>query len=135
MSNLKENAALKIQYLLKLNNCKKLLIEFKTLELKLNAELLSFDKFQKIIIKKEVINNVKNFTDSLDKLKKGLSINPRVLITAYMITYFPIDLLGEEKDRHPSDNFILELARINPGFLDSDFKQKNSPSFNESLKL
>jgi len=110
MSDLKENAALKIQYLLKLNNSKKLLIEFKTLELKINAELLSFDKFQKIIIKKEVINNVKNFTDSLDKLKKGLSINPRVLITSYMITYFPIDLLGEEKDRHPSDNFILELA-------------------------
>ena len=110
MSELKENAALKIQYLLKLNHCKKLLIEFKTLELKSNAELLSFDKFQKIIIKKELINNVKNFTDSLDKFKKGLSINPRILITAYMITYFPIDLLGEEKDRHPTDNFILELA-------------------------
>ena len=110
MSDLKENAALKIQYLLKLNNCKKLLIEFKTLELKSNAQSLSFDKFQKIIIKKEVINNVKIFTESLDKLKKGLSINPRVLITAYMITYFSIDLLGEEKDRHPTDNFILELA-------------------------
>jgi hypothetical protein len=110
MSDLKENAALKIQYLLKLNNCKKLLNELKTLELKSNAQSLSFDKFQKIIIKKEVINNVKNFTDSLDKLKKGLSINPRVLITAYMITYFSIDLLGEEKDRHPTDNFILELA-------------------------
>jgi hypothetical protein len=110
MSDLKENAALKIQYLLKLNNCKKLLNEFKTLELKSNAQSLSFDKFQKIIIKKEVINNVKIFTESLDKLKKGLSINPRVLITAYMITYFPIDLLGEEKDRHPTDNFILEIA-------------------------
>jgi hypothetical protein len=110
MSDLKENAALKIQYLLKLNNCKKLLNEFKTLELKSNAESLSFDKFQKIIIQKEVIGNVKNFTDSLDKLKKGLSINPRVLITAYMITYYTIDLIGEEKDRHPTDNFILELA-------------------------
>jgi hypothetical protein len=110
MSELKENAALKIQYLLKLNHCKKLLIEFKTLELKSNAESLSFDKFQKIIIKNEFINNVKNFTDSLDKFKKGLTINPRVLITAYMITYFPIELLGEEKDRHPTDNFILELS-------------------------
>ena len=110
MSELKENAALKIQYLLKLNNCKKLLIELKTLELKSNAESLSFDKFQKIIIKKEVIDNVKKFTDSLDKFKKGLSINPRVLITVYMITYFPIELLGEEKDRHPTDNFILEVA-------------------------
>jgi hypothetical protein len=110
MSDLIENAALKIQYLLKLNNCKKLLNEFKTLELKSKAESLLFDEFKKIIIKKEIIGNVKNFTDSLDKLKKGLSINPRVLITTYMITYFPIDLLGEEKDRHPSDNFILELA-------------------------
>jgi len=110
MSDLKENAALKIQYLLKLNNCKKSLNEFKTLELKSNAQSLSFDDFKKFIIKKEVINNVKNFTDSLDKLKKGLSINPRVLITAYMITYFSIDLLGEEKDRHPTDNFILEIA-------------------------
>lgn len=110
MSDIKENAALKIQYLLKLNNCKKLLCEFKTLELKSNAESLSFDNFKKIIIKKELINNVKNFTDSLDKLKKGLSINPRVLITAYMITYFTNELLGEEKDRHPTDNFILEIA-------------------------
>jgi len=110
MSDLKENAALKIQYLLKLNNCKKLLNEFKTLELKSNAQSLSFDNFKKIIIKKEVIGNVKNFTDSLDKLKKGLSINPRVLITAYMITYYTIDLIGEEKDRHPTDNFILEIA-------------------------
>ena len=110
MSDIKDNAALKIQYLLKLNNCKKLLSEFKTLKLKIIAESLSFDNFKKIIIKKELINNVKNFTDSLDKLKKGLSINPRVLITAYMITYFPIELLGEEKDRHPTDNFILEIA-------------------------
>jgi len=110
MSDLKENAALKIQYLLKLNNCKKLLNELKTLELKSKAESLSFDDFKKIIIKKDVINNVKNFTDSLDKLKKGLSINPRVLITAYMITYFTIDLIGEEKDRHPTDNFILGIA-------------------------
>jgi hypothetical protein len=110
MSDLKENAALKIQHLIKLNNCKKLLNKFKTLELKSNAESLSFDNFKKIIIKKEVIGNVKNFTDSLDKLKKGLSINPRVLITAYMITYYTIDLVGEEKDRHPTDNFILEIA-------------------------
>ena len=50
MSDLKENAALKIQHLLKLNNCKKLLNELKSLELKSNAESLSFDKFQKIII-------------------------------------------------------------------------------------
>jgi len=110
MSDLKENAALKIQYLLKLNNSKKLLNELKTLELKSKAESLSFDDFKKIIIKKDVITNVGNFTESLEKLKKGLSINPRVLITSYMITYFSIDLLGEEKDRHPTDNFILEIA-------------------------
>ncbi len=112
MSDFKQNAALKIQYMFKLKHCINLLDELKKIGLKSNAETLSFDEFKKIIIKKDVIETVKNFTDSLEKLKKGLGINPRVLITSYMITYYPNDLIGEDKDRHPSDNFILELSNL-----------------------
>lgn len=110
MSDFKQKAAFKIQYMFKLKHCINLLDSFKKLDLKSNAETLTFDEFKKIIIKKDIIETVKNFIDSLDKFKKGLGLNPRVLITAYMITYFTNDFIGEEKDRHPSDNFIFELA-------------------------
>jgi hypothetical protein len=110
MNDDKHNTPLKIQYMLKIKDCNNLLDELKTIGLKSNAESKAFDEFKKIIIKKEIIQIVKNFTESLDKLKKGLEINPRVFITAYMIAYFPDELLGEEKDRHPTDNFIHELS-------------------------
>ncbi len=110
MSDFKQNAALKIQCVFKINHCVNTLDKFKKLELKNKAESVGFDDFKKIIIKKDIIETTKEFTESLDKYKKGLGINPRVLITAFMILYYPTELLGEEIDMHPSDNFIHELS-------------------------
>ena len=110
MDDFKQTAAFKIQLMFKLKHCTNLLDKFKNLELKSNAAVLSFDEFKKIIIKKDIIEIVKKFTDSLDKFKKGLDINPRILINAYVIKYYPNDLIGDPNDRHPLDNNIFELA-------------------------
>lgn len=111
MSDFKENnAALKIQILFRINKCLKQLDKFNELNLEKLAESLSFDEFKKIIIKKEIIDITQNFTLSLDSYKKGLTINPRILITSYLIKCYSEELLGETTDRHPSDDYILSLA-------------------------
>jgi hypothetical protein len=111
MSNFKENnAALKIQILFRLNNCVKMLEKFHFLNLEKLAEKLNFDEFKKIIIKKDIIDTTQNFTFALDNYKKGLGINPRILITSYLIKYYSEELLGEPNDRHPSDDYILTLS-------------------------
>jgi hypothetical protein len=113
MSDFKENnAALKIQFLFKLNHASKLLDEFNNLELKKHAKEKSFDEFKKIIIKKEIIDIAKKFTDSLEKFKKGLNINPRVLITSFLITFYTDELIGDISDRHPSDDYIYTISLL-----------------------
>ena len=112
MSDFKENnAALKIQILFKLNKCIKSLEKYNELNLEKLAENLSFDEFKRIIIKKDIIETTNNFTLSLDNYKKGLEINPKVLITAYLINYYSGELLGKSSDRHPSDEYILKLSQ------------------------
>lgn len=125
MSDFKENnAALKIQFLFKLNHSLKLLDEFNKLELNNHAKNKSFDDFKKIIIKKEIIEITKKFTESLDKFKKGLNINPRVLITSFLITYYSNELLGEISDRHPSDDYIFTISSL----VVEELEKKNIPS-------
>lgn len=111
MSDLRENkAALKIQFLFRLNKCNKLLEKFNELNLNKIAENMSFNEFKKIIIKKEIIQTTQALTLSLDSYKKGLAINPRVLISSYLIKNYPIELLGDISDRHPFDDYILTLS-------------------------
>lgn len=129
MSDFKENnAALKIQILFKLNKCLKQLDKFNELKLEKLAETLSFDEFKKIIIKKEVISTTHNFTLSLDNYKKGLEINPRILITSYLIKYYSVELLGELSDRHPSDDYILKLATNVVSILSNKENEKSNTS-------
>jgi hypothetical protein len=113
MSNsVKENnASIKIQNLFRLNICLRMLEKLNGLNLEELAEKLSFDEFNKIIIKKYIIETSKKFILSLNNYKKGLDINPRVLITAYLIKYYSIELLGESENMHSADKYILCLSR------------------------
>ena len=112
MDDFKENkAALKIQFLFKINSCIKSLEEFINLNLDEKSKTLSFDEFKKIIIKKDIIDVSKKFTSCLEKYKSGLGINPRVLISVYMVANYPEELLGKAEDRHPSDDQIMLLAQ------------------------
>lgn len=111
MSGFKANsAALKIQFALKLNNCIKNLEKFQDIKLNILSSSMSFDEFRKIIIKADIINITKHFCDTLESFKSGLKINPKVLITAYLIKAYPDELVGTEKDLHPTDKYIIELA-------------------------
>lgn len=121
MSDFKANsAALKIQFALKLNNCIKNLEKFQNIKLNNLSSTIGFDDFRKIIMRKDVIDITKHFCDTLDKFKSGLKINPRVLITAYLIKAYPTELVGSEKDLHPVDNYIIGLANKVVESLESD---------------
>jgi hypothetical protein len=113
MSGFKANsAALKIQFALKLNNCIKNLEKFQNIKLNTLSSTLSFDEFRKIIIKKDILDTTKHFCETLESFKSGLKINPRVLITAYLIKNYPLELVGSDSDRHPIDNYICNLSDI-----------------------
>ncbi len=111
MSDFKANsAALKIQFALKLNNCIKNLEKFQNIKLNKLSLSMNFDEFRKIIMRKDVLDITKHFVDTLENFKSGLKINPKVLITAYLIKAYPTELVGTEKDLHPSDRYIIELS-------------------------
>jgi len=111
MNDFKENnAVLKIQFLFRFHTCIQKLKKLQDLNLEKLAKKLSFDEFKKIIIKKDIIETTQKFTLSLDNYKKGLCINPRILITSYLIKYYSKELLSEPTDRHPSDEYILNLS-------------------------
>lgn len=114
MSNNKENvAALKIQYALKLNICNKKLYDF--LKLKLNdlAQQNNFNNFRKIIIKKEIIDITKKFCNSLEIFKNGLQINPKFLITIYLIKYYSSEILGNDMNELDKQIFNISVIAIN----------------------
>lgn len=104
------NAALKIQFALKLNKCIKNLEKFKNLNLDTLSQSMSFNDFRKIIIKKELLEVANNLCTSLESFKNGLKINSKVLITIYLIKNYTDELIGKELDRHPIDNEILFIS-------------------------
>lgn len=111
MSDFKaNNTGLKKQFALKLSNCYEKLEKFQKIKFSNLASTINFDEFRKIIIKKDVLDITKDLCNSLESFKSGLNINPRVLITAYMIKNYSSELLGSESDRHPLDNYIWELS-------------------------
>lgn len=102
------NAACKIQFIFKLNLCKQLLKKFNNLELLNFAQNNTFEQFQELIVKKDIINTGLKLTDSLEKFKKGLNITPKILISSYIIAFYPNEIFSEKK--HPIDNIIIEYA-------------------------
>lgn len=111
MSDFKaNNSALKIQFALKLNNCIKNLEKFRTIKLGQLSTSLSFEDFKTIVIKKDVLAITKHFCDTLESFKSGLKINPRVLISAYLVRNYSQELIGPENDFHPVDNHIVHIA-------------------------
>jgi len=107
------NAALKIQFVFKLNNCIKYLDKFNKLNLKSIASTKNFLEFQKFITNKNsapnMIDDINKFIFSLNKFKNGLAIKPKIIITAYIINYFPDEFLGNNKN--PIDFNLINLAR------------------------
>jgi hypothetical protein len=120
MSDSKDlNSIIKIQTKVRINNCLKSLDNFIDLKLKEHATNKPFDDFKKIILRKDIIDTASSLVQSLDKYKKGLSLNPRILISIYMFVFYSFDFLGPENDRHPSDDYILTISNLIIQELDS----------------
>jgi lipocalin len=114
--SIEHNAAIKIQLVFKLNNCIKCLEEFNKLNLKTLASTKSFLEFQKFITNKNtspnMINTINKFILSLNKFKNGLTIKSKIIVTAYIINYFPDEFLGSNENKHPIDINLINLAKI-----------------------
>lgn len=54
---------------------------------------------------------INKFIISLNKFKNGLTIKPRIIITAYIMNYFPNEILGANENRHPFDINMINLAK------------------------
>jgi hypothetical protein len=109
--NISENhAVIKIQSVYRLYKCKKSLYIFNNINLKYYATNLTFEQYKKIIINKNVINDTQLFINTLSNYKKGLTIKPQILISAYLIKYFTDELLGN--DKHPFDYQLINLAEL-----------------------
>ena len=67
-----------------------------------------FNTFSQYIRKENVKDAVKKYLKVINNYKKGLKINERIFITAYMITCYTDELLG--KELHQMDKSILEWS-------------------------
>ncbi len=75
-----------------------------------------FNKYKKIMMNKDLINDVNIFMKLLYNILKIINMNPimfnsKVFLTGIMIYNFPNEILGNNKDRHPID--ILLYNNIN----------------------
>jgi hypothetical protein len=140
--SIEHNAAIKIQFVFKLNNCIKCLEEFNKLNLKTLASTKSFLEFQKFITNKNtspnMINTINKFIFSLNKFKNGLTIKAKFIVTAYIINYFP--------DWYKRDNMCYKWEHewfhtnywksrnihLNVIGIDALFKRANGFCFNSS---
>lgn len=82
--------------------------------------------------KKFILELISKKSEIYKELPEKFKADKEIIKIAYskdynLFEYMPNSIKNDE-------NFILELARINPELLDSDFKQKNSPSFKQKVK-
>ena len=104
-------SAKKIQLQFRISQITKKILSFKDLKIIDSAKSLPFDKFRKIILDKSILEKTKSLLESIQNYKKGIETNPRILLTAYLITFYSQDFLGDDKDRHFSDNDIYVLSQ------------------------
>jgi len=81
---------------------------FKNLELSNKGKTIPFADFAKYIREPVVVNVSNNYINCFKQYKKDFKLNSRVLITAYLITYYQEELLGKELQQ--IDQSILEWS-------------------------
>lgn len=92
---IRHKAALKIQLIFKINKCLNFLSEINKLDLINLAKTIEFTQFQKLIIKKEIINKTSDFINSMDRYKSGLNITPRIFLMSFIVHSYPKEILGD----------------------------------------
>ena len=82
--------------------------------------------------KKFILELISKKSEIYKELPEKFKLDKEIIKIAYSKDYKPVEYMPDSIKN--DENFILELARINPELLDSDFKQKNSPSFKQKVK-
>jgi len=82
--------------------------------------------------KKFILELISKESKIYNELPEKFKLDKEIVKIAYSKYYMPVEYMPDSIKN--DENFILELARINPKLLESDFKQKNSPSFKQKVK-
>jgi hypothetical protein len=92
------------------NNCLEKLSEFNKLNLTNLGKITSFTDFQKVISNKNNIESLKNLILSLNNYRPNLNINPKIIFTSYLITFYTDDII-QINDMNILDKKIIELSK------------------------
>ena len=104
----KDIHARRIQRQVRKNNVLKQNTTFKNLELSSKGKTTPFADFTKYIRQPHIVSVSNNYIHCFKQYKKDFKLNSRVLITAYLITYYQEELLG--KELHQLDQSMLEWS-------------------------
>jgi hypothetical protein len=78
----------------------------------LTKKNIDFNDFTKKIKDNKLINNINKILYFLNKLScKSFKINPRIILSAFLINNYCNDVIGPIKDRHPIDHLIIDWSQ------------------------
>jgi len=100
----------KIQRRFRINKVKKLLGKFRELGLSKHARKIKFDEFSKLLRTKNVILNTRVIAEYYSQIGYKNKLNGQRILTSFIMKYFTVDILGNEKNRHPQDKVIISWA-------------------------
>ena len=103
--------ARKIQNSFRVYKVNKLLLKFRNLDLVALGSSIQFEEFTKVIRKKEVLKTTIDFIKLIQNYFEPLNMLGRVLLTGYLLTYYEIEILGKDDERHPIDTGILDWSK------------------------
>lgn len=132
-------------------NLKESIIMQKEIDLKdksednIDIDIVDFGKFSKLIRQKEVIQSTKDLINSFNLSKKSsienqntnISLEPKVLLTSFLILFFQNDLVGDQKNRNQVDNSLIDWVYLFTEKI-ANFNEKNSNinnKINETILL
>ena len=91
----------------------KLLKKFSAFNLNDKGNDKSFDDFTKIMVDKDIVHIAGELIYALQaRLRINLKINNRILMSAYLFSYYPNEILGDEKKRDPLASQIYFYSKI-----------------------
>lgn len=110
----------KIKDLQRYVNLKKIeqsICKFTELDIRNKSETLSFDEFSRIILGKNVIKNTDILLTSINKIFKGPKVNPRILLSSYIISGHSKIVFERKNDLenklyNASLNLVSEIERL-----------------------
>ena len=103
--------ARKIQNSFRVYKVNKLLLKFRNLDLVALGSSIQFEEFTKVMRKKEVLKTTIDFIKLIQTYFEPLNMLGRVLLTGYLLTYYEVEILGKDDERHPIDTGILDWSK------------------------